>query len=79
VTICTPHRGSAYADWCLENLGRKLGGIRLMKLLGLDVRAVRDLTPEYCARFNERYPDAPDVEVFLGRRQARVGIASRRS
>src|SRR3954470_5315806 len=64
VTICTPHRGSAYADWCLRNLGRKLGGLKLMRLRGLDVRAVADLTSEACARFNEKYPDAPGVKYF---------------
>jgi triacylglycerol lipase len=64
ITICTPHRGSAYADWCLENIGRRLGGLKLMRLLGLDVRAVRDLTADACARFNERYPDVPGVKYF---------------
>jgi triacylglycerol lipase len=64
VTVCTPHRGSAYANWCLENLGRRLGGLKLMKLLGLDVRAVRDLTTDACARFNEKHPDAPGVKYF---------------
>ncbi len=28
ITICTPHRGSAYADWCVRNLGRRLRGIQ---------------------------------------------------
>ena len=56
VTITTPHRGSPYADWCLKNLGQRLGGLQLMNFLGLDVRALTDLTPARCARFNE---DAP--------------------
>jgi triacylglycerol lipase len=64
VTICTPHRGSAYADWCLQNLGRKLGGLKLMRLLGLDVRAITDLTSEACARFNDKFSDAPGVKYF---------------
>src|SRR6187399_128561 len=25
VTISTPHRGSPYADWCLKNLGKRMG------------------------------------------------------
>src|SRR5688500_19375202 len=33
VTITTPHRGSPYADWCLRNLGQRLGGLRLMNLI----------------------------------------------
>ena len=34
VTVCTPHRGSAYADWCLQNVGRKLGGMKLVGCSG---------------------------------------------
>jgi len=64
VTLCTPHRGSPYADWCLRNVGRKLGGLKLMKLLGLDVSAVTDLTTESCLRFNDEIPDCPDVRYY---------------
>ncbi|HWP40036.1 MAG TPA: hypothetical protein VNL70_03850, partial [Tepidisphaeraceae bacterium] len=64
VTVCTPHHGSPYADWCLKNLGNRLGGLKLMNLLGLDVRAVSDLTVESCARFNEAVPDHPDVRYY---------------
>jgi len=64
VTICTPHRGSPYADWAIQNVGKRLGALKLMRLLGLDVRAISDLTAEHCTRFNERYPDAPDVKYL---------------
>ena len=64
VTISTPHRGSPYANWCMLNLGKRLGGLKLMKLLGLDVRAISDLTLESCARFNEKVSDHPDVRYF---------------
>jgi triacylglycerol lipase len=64
VTVATPHRGSPYADWCLRNLGRRMGGLKLMKLLKLDVQALNDLTTESCAEFNERVPDAPKVRYF---------------
>ena len=64
VTITTPHRGSPYADWAIRNLGQRLGGLQLMKLLGLDVRAISDLTTESCARFNDDVPDAPGVKYF---------------
>ena len=64
VTISTPHRGSPYANWCMLNLGKRLGGLKLMKLLSLDVRAISDLTTESCARFNEKVPDHPDVRYF---------------
>jgi triacylglycerol lipase len=64
VTVCTPHRGSAYADWCLEHLGRRLKGMELVNLLALDARAVRDLSTGACTRFNETYPDIPAVRYF---------------
>ena len=64
VTITTPHRGSPYADWCLKHLGQRLGGLELMKFIGLDVQAITDLTTESCARFNDQVPDAPGVKYF---------------
>jgi triacylglycerol lipase len=64
LTVCTPHRGTAYADWCLLNLGKRLGGLRLMKLLNLDVQAVSDATRESCRRFNDEVADAPGVKYF---------------
>jgi triacylglycerol lipase len=64
LTVTTPHRGSPYANWCVENLGRKLGGMRLMNLLGLDVRAVSDLTTESCRRFNREIGNVPGVQYF---------------
>lgn len=64
VTVCTPHRGSPYADWCIRNLGKRLGGLKVMRLLGLDVRAINDLTTERCARFNDKCPDATGVRYL---------------
>jgi triacylglycerol lipase len=64
LTISTPHRGSPYADWCLQHLGRRLGGLQLMSFLRLDVQAVSDLTTAACARFNEDVPDLPSVSYF---------------
>ena len=64
LTVTAPHRGSPYADWCLRHLGQRLGGLRLMHLLGLDVRSVCDVTTESCGRFNEDVPDAPGVRYF---------------
>jgi triacylglycerol lipase len=64
LTVTTPHRGSPYADWCVRYLGQKLGGLRLMRALGLDVQAVNDLTTESCRRFNEDIPDSPAVRYF---------------
>ena len=64
LTITTPHRGSPYADWCLRNLGKRLGGLKLMKFLGLDVRAISDLTIENCRRFNRTIKNVPGVQYF---------------
>src|SRR5690348_14070009 len=48
VTVSTPHRGSPYADWCLQHLGQRLGGLGLARFIGLDVQALADLTTESC-------------------------------
>lgn len=64
LTISTPHRGSPYADWCVRNLGQRLGGLKLMRKLKLDVQAASDLTTESCRRFNQEIPDSPQVRYF---------------
>ena len=64
LSVTTPHRGSPYADWCILNLGTRLGGLRLMNMIGLDVRAVSDLTTESCRRFNRQIKNAPGVQYF---------------
>src|SRR3954470_17333089 len=61
LTITTPHRGSPVADWCLRHLGKRLHGFELLKMLGLDVDAARDLTTESCVRFNEEITNVPGV------------------
>jgi len=67
LTVCTPHRGSPYADWCLLNLGKRMGGLWLTNLFGLDVRALSDLTTQSCSRFNEEITDSPRGALFLDR------------
>ena len=64
VTISTPHRGNAFADWCQRHLGQRLGGFGLARQLRLDVQAVNDLTTASCRRFNEETPDSPLVRYF---------------
>ena len=64
VTVTTPHRGSPFADWVVRNLGRRLGGMQLVKFLRLDMRAVLDLTTTHCAKFNERIHDVPGIRYF---------------
>jgi len=64
LTVTTPHRGSSYADWCIENVGQRLGGLRLMKMLGLDIEALSDLTTANCRKFNRAVKNAPGVQYF---------------
>jgi len=61
LTIATPHRGSAYADWCVRHLGDRLGAFSLCDTLGIDVSGVRELTLDAGQRFDESTPDHPDV------------------
>jgi triacylglycerol lipase len=63
-TVSTPHRGSPYADWCAQHVGTKLRGFEVVRRLGLDVRGIRDLTTESCARFIEEIRDVPGVRYF---------------
>jgi triacylglycerol lipase len=64
LTITTPHRGTPYADWCMQHLGKRLGGVGLMNFLRLDVQAIHDLTTLSCKRFNEDVIDSPSVKYF---------------
>jgi len=64
VTVCTPHRGSPYADWALRNLGDRLGGRRLVTLLDLDINALQDLTIERCHGFNSQTPNVAGVRYY---------------
>jgi triacylglycerol lipase len=64
VTVCTPHRGSPWADWCVENLGRRLRAIDLIERLGLDMQGVVDVTTESCRRFNAEIHDLPGLPYF---------------
>lgn len=64
VTLCTPHRGSPYADCCMQNLGQRLGGLKLVNVLKIDFQALRDLTTKQCALFNDTTPDQPQVKYY---------------
>ena len=63
-TISTPHRGSPWADWCVENIDKRLRIIQAAKRLGLDLQAVLDLTTQSCRRFNEEILDVAGVEYY---------------
>ena len=64
LSITTPHRGSSYADWCVQNLGEKLGCARLLSMMGLDVRAIVDLTTASCRQFNRDVKNVVGVQYF---------------
>jgi len=64
VTICTPHRGSSFADWCVEHVGNRMGGLQLMKLLRIDVQAAVDVRVKNCVEFNATTPDMAGVKYY---------------
>jgi triacylglycerol lipase len=64
LTVCTPHRGSPYADWVVRNLHDRVAVLPMVRKLGLDVGAAADLTTAACAKFNDAVPDHPDVRYF---------------
>ena len=58
-TVSTPHAGSPFADWGLDNLSR----IPVMlKKIGLDIDAFKDLRTDSCKAFNE-HPDVVEFEL----------------
>jgi triacylglycerol lipase len=61
-TVGTPHRGSAFADWCILRLERLLKPV--FKLCGIPTQAFYDVTTARCKEFNEQVPDAPGVRYF---------------
>jgi triacylglycerol lipase len=63
-TICTPHHGSAVADWFCANFNRPLPLIATLKAVGLNLEGIRDCQRSACASFNGRTPDAPGVLYF---------------
>ncbi|KAH8747441.1 Alpha/Beta hydrolase protein [Diaporthe sp. PMI_573] len=68
VTIATPHHGSAYADYLLDQIGPdRLPGIynAWKRTTGLSTGAFSQLTRKYMEQeFNPRTPDDPDVQYF---------------
>jgi triacylglycerol lipase len=56
-TISTPHEGSPFADWGVDNLTPLQ---RFIQKLGVDLSALKDLRTELCKTFNEHQ----DVREF---------------
>ncbi|GAA5976247.1 hypothetical protein JCM11641_001093 [Rhodosporidiobolus odoratus] len=68
-TISTPHRGSSFADYLLEDvLGAERVPAFLALMRGLGVpgggKAFDDLTTTKMAKFNEDTPDDPEVKYY---------------
>jgi len=64
LTVTTPHRGSPFADWCVQHFDRRVPILSLIERMGLDLQACRDLTTESCRRFNDEIPDSDRVKYF---------------
>ncbi|KAI8956709.1 putative triacylglycerol lipase [Daldinia sp. FL1419] len=67
VTVASPHRGSAFADYVFSEIGaERLPSIyELVQGVGVDTGAFEQLTPKYMTEsFNPRTPDDPTVRYF---------------
>lgn len=61
-TLGTPHRGSSFADWGLQNFGRLV--VPFLRFLNIPSQALVDLTTQRCRQFNFEVPDAVGVRYF---------------
>ena len=66
-TIATPHKGSAFADYIFNQIGKanipKL--YKAMEFFGLETGAFRQLTEEYMTeKFNPRTPDVEGIKYY---------------
>ncbi|KAI2470943.1 alpha/beta-hydrolase [Annulohypoxylon bovei var. microspora] len=67
VTVASPHRGSAFADHLLKEIGTdRLPSIyKFVEGVGMDTGAFEQLTRRYMTEeFNPQTPDDPDVRYF---------------
>lgn len=64
VTVATPHRGTALADFWVRNHALARVALPLCEILRLDAGAAADLTRAAAARFNDATPDHPAVRYF---------------
>ena len=63
-TVCTPHRGSALADWFLANYQQRVPLLLALEAVGINLDGFRDCRPAICREFNAHTPDAPQVRYF---------------
>jgi triacylglycerol lipase len=62
ITLGTPHRGTAFADWGVETFSWVVQPV--LKMMGIPYQAFHDLTTAQCQAFNAAVPDAPHVRYF---------------
>ncbi|PWW75623.1 alpha/beta-hydrolase [Tuber magnatum] len=66
-TVATPHRGSAFADYCLESIGERWipRVYKALETIGMQTGAFSQLTAEYMINvFNKNVPDGESVRYF---------------
>ena len=66
-TVASPHRGSSFADFCLDEIGAaRIPRIyRAFESMGFGTGAFIQLTQKYMKEeFNPKTPDAPEVRYF---------------
>lgn len=61
-TLGTPHRGTIFADWCLDRMERHVRP--LLDFFDLPCQAFYDLRTAACGTFNDTVIDAPNVRYF---------------
>jgi len=65
ITIGTPHRGSAYADWFIKNIGDRIYLENLLNILPFESGAHKNLTTKWVQEeFNPSNQDHPDVKYY---------------
>ncbi len=64
LTVTSPHRGSPFADWVVRHLDDRLGLLKMLAWMGLNVGAANDLTTAACRRFNDEITDHRAVRYF---------------
>mmetsp|Transcript_22515 Transcript_22515/g.72470 ORF Transcript_22515/g.72470 Transcript_22515/m.72470 type:complete len:290 (-) Transcript_22515:6-875(-) len=66
-TLGTPHRGSSFADWCLELVGDRVHhhALNALRHVGVEADAFQQLTSAYLRdQFNPTTEDRPEVEYY---------------
>ncbi|OTA73381.1 hypothetical protein M434DRAFT_39169 [Hypoxylon sp. CO27-5] len=67
VTVASPHRGSAFADYLFDEIGKdRLPKVyKFAESIGMETGAFEQLTQRYMTeKFNPRTPDDPSVRYF---------------